>query len=369
MAGVIRGQRRPAVKASPVHLVFGNESFADHEQIVFCRDRDSGLSAIIALHDTTFGPAMGGTRMWPYESEAAALRDVLRLAHGMTYKNALAGVGFGGGKAVILGDPKTDKTPELMRAFGRAIDRLGGNFITGEDVGIGVPDAEEIRKATPHVRGIAEGRAGDPSPHTAFGVYKGLQAAARHRLGSAKLDGVSVCIQGLGHVGLALAELLHDAGARLLVSDIDKTAVKEAAQRFGATFVVPDKAHAAPCEVFAPCALGGVLNARSIPEIRALVVAGCANNQLEAPEDGARLMERGILYAPDYVINAGGVISISHEGPDFDLGLMRRDVARIADTLGDIFKRADAESLPTSVVADRMAEERLAAGRKRRAAA
>lgn len=357
------------MKASPVHIVFGHEAYADHEQVFFCRDADSGLKAVIAIHDTTLGPAMGGTRMWPYESEGAALKDALRLSQGMTYKNALAGTKFGGGKAVVIGDAKKDKTPALLRALGRHIERLNGNFITGEDVGITVADAEEIRKATRHVRGIAEGRAGDPSPTTAFGVFKGIEAALRHRIGSAKLRGVSICIQGLGNVGMALCELLHDAGAELLVADIRQACVKEACRRFGATAILPDKAHAADCDVFSPCALGGVLSEHTIPEIRAGVVAGSANNQLERAEDGALLRACGILYAPDYVINAGGVISISHEGPDFELGLMRRDVARIGETLALIFKRADHNDLPTSVVADQLAEERLQAGRKRSAAA
>ena len=357
------------MRASPVHIVFGHEAYADHEQVIFCRDKDSGLKAFIAIHDTTLGPALGGTRMWPYDSEAAALKDVLRLSQGMTYKNALAGVKFGGGKAVIMGDPRKHKTPALMQALGRHIERLNGQFVTGEDVGLTVADAEEIRKTTKYVHGIAEGRAGDPSPTTAFGVLKGIEAALRYRLGSAKLSGVSVCVQGLGNVGMALCDLLHDVGAQLLVADIRQASVKQACQRFGATAILPEKAHAADCDVFSPCALGGVLNEYSIPEIRAGVIAGSANNQLETAEDGAHLRACGILYAPDYLINAGGVISISHEGPDFELGLMRRDVARIGETLNLIFKRADHDDLPTSVVADRMAEERLEAGRGRSAAA
>jgi len=357
------------MKASPVHIVFGHEAYADHEQVIFCRDKDSGLKAFIAIHDTTLGPALGGTRMWPYESEAAALKDVLRLSQGMTYKNALAGVKFGGGKAVIMGDPRKDKTPALMQALGRHIDRLGGHFVTGEDVGLTVADAEEIRKTTKYVHGIAEGRAGDPSPTTAFGVFKGIEAALRHRLGSAKIRGVTVCVQGVGNVGMALCDLLHDAGAELLVADIRQANVRQACQRFGATAILPEKSHAADCDVFSPCALGGILNEHTIPEIRAGIVAGSANNQLERAEDGAHVRACGILYAPDYLINAGGVISISHEGPDFELGLMRRDVARIGETLTLIFKRADHDDLPTSVVADQMAEERLEAGRKRSAAA
>jgi len=353
------------MKLTPVHLVFQNESFQNHEQIVFCSDPASGLKAIIAVHSTRLGPAMGGTRMWPYASEAAALQDVLRLSHGMTYKNALAGINFGGGKAVILGDPKSDKTPAALRAFAGYVDRLSGTYITAEDVGISVADVEEMRKVTPHVRGIAEGGAGDPSPNTAFGVYKGMEAAVRHRLGAQSLGGVRVAVQGLGHVGMALGELLNEAGASLVVSDINEARVSDAVDRFGAEAVAPEEAHIASVDVLAPCALGAGLNETTIPEINAVVIAGAANNQLATPADGERLRERGILYAPDYAINAGGVISIAHEGPRFDFALMRRDVARIGETLSSIFVRADEEEKPTSVVADMIAEERLSAAKPR----
>jgi len=349
------------MKASPVHLVFGNDALSGHEQVVFASDEATGLKAIIAIHSTALGPAMGGTRMWTYDSEAAALKDVLNLARGMTYKNALADVGFGGGKAVILSDGESGKSPALLRAFGQHVERLAGCFITAEDVGISVADVEEMRKETRHVRGIAEGRIGDPSPHTAFGVYRGIAAALEHRLGISKLRGVSVCIQGLGHVGMALAELLHDEGVELLVADIRDDVVKDACERLGAKAIASQGAHAADCDVFAPCALGAVLSQRSIPEIRAGIVAGAANNQLERPGDGEFLRDCGILYAPDYVINAGGVISISHEGPDFELGFMRRDVVRIGETLSLIFRRAEREDSSTSSIADAMAEEKLRA--------
>lgn len=357
------------MKASSLHPVFGNAAFAAHEQVVFCHEGSAGLKAIIAIHDTTLGPALGGTRMWPYESEAAALRDVLRLSEGMTCKNALAGVPFGGGKAVIIGDARSDKSPELFRALGRAIDRLGGHFITGEDVGISVADAEEIRKATRHVGGITEGGAGDPSPTTAYGVFKGMKAAARHRLGAADLKNLRVCVQGLGAVGMALCALLHEAGARLLAADIRAAAVREAGERFDATAVLPETAHATDCDIFAPCALGAGLNERTIPQIRARIVAGSANNQLGEAADGARLADHGILYAPDYVINAGGVISIAHEGPAFDRERMLAHVARIGDTLKQIFTRAESDDLATSKIADRMARERIAAARAENQAA
>lgn len=353
------------MKLTPVHLVFQNESFQNHEQIVFCNDPASGLKAIIAVHSTRLGPAMGGTRMWPYSSEAAALQDVLRLSHGMTYKNALAGVSFGGGKAVIIGDPKSDKTPDALRAFAGYVGRLSGTYITAEDVGISVADVEEMRQVTTHVRGIAEGGAGDPSPNTAFGVYKGMEAAVHHRLGAKNLSGVRVAIQGLGSVGMALGELLHEAGASLVVADISSARVSEAVDRFGAETVVPEQAHTPAVDVFAPCALGAGLNESTIPEIKAVVIAGAANNQLATLADGERLRQRGILYAPDFAINAGGVISIAHEGPRFDFALMRRDVARIGETLSSIFVRADDEDRPTSVVANIIAEERLSAAKPR----
>lgn len=345
---------------TPLNQVFGNEAFRAHEQVISCADKASGLKAIIAIHSTALGPALGGTRMYPYESEAAALRDVLRLSEGMTYKNALAGLSFGGAKAVIIGDPRVDKSSALLEAFGAHVERLAGRFITAEDVGIGTADVEVMRTRTSHVRGIAEGGPGDPSPSTAFGVYRGLRAAAAHSLGSVGLGGVGVCVQGLGAVGMALCELLHEAGARLTVADIRGQRVDEAVRRFGARAVDAGEAHAADVDVFAPCALGAVLNQRSIPQIEACVVAGAANNQLETAEDGKRLQADGILYAPDYVLNAGGVISISHEGDDFDPDAMRRDVARIGDTLAAIFLRASAEGRPTAEVAEAMARERLA---------
>ncbi|MDH3580029.1 MAG: amino acid dehydrogenase [Hyphomicrobiales bacterium] len=349
------------MKTSSENPVFGDAAFAAHEQVVFAHDAAAGLKAIIAVHNTTLGRALGGTRMWAYDTEVDALRDVLRLAQGMTFKNALAGVPFGGGKAVIIGDAAHDKSPELFRAMGRAIDRLDGWFVTGEDVGISVADAEEMRKTTTHVRGIAEGGAGDPSPTTAYGVFKGMEAAAQHRFGVATLKDQRVCVQGLGAVGMMLCKLLHGAGAQLLVADIRNQAVREAGERFGATAVLPDKAHAADCDIFAPCALGAGLNARTIRQIRARVVAGSANNQLARTVDGARLSEYGILYAPDYVINAGGVISIAHEGPNFDCEAMLAHVARIGDTLQQIFASAERDNLPTSLVADRMAQECIAA--------
>lgn len=345
--------------------VFTAPDYAGHEQVVFASDPDAGLRAVIAIHDTTRGPALGGCRMWRYPSEQDAVADALRLSRGMTYKSALAELPMGGGKAVVLGDPRRDKSTALWRAFGRAIERLGGRYVTGEDVGTSIDDLEVVRTATPHVAGIAEGGAGDPSPATAFGVFVGMQAAVSRRLGGAGLAGLRVAIQGLGHVGLCLAEHLAETGADLVVADLDPNRVETAVTRFGARAADPARIHAEDVEVFAPCALGAVLNDDTIPDLRAPVVAGSANNQLAEPRHGAALAERGVLYAPDYAINAGGIINVSHEstrtGRPYDRQAAFAHIARIHDTLGRIFEIADAERIPTSVAADRLAEERLRA--------
>jgi leucine dehydrogenase len=347
------------MQPQPISTVFENPSFDGHQEVIFVRDRESGLKAIIAIHDTRLGPALGGCRIWPFESEAAALRDVLRLSRGMTYKNALAGLKFGGAKAVIIGD-ESAKTPALLRAFGRAVDRLGGRYVTGEDVGISMADLEIIRTETAHVRGIREGGVGDPSPYTAYGVLVGMRAAVARALGRSRLDGLRVAVQGLGAVGARLCQLLHEAGARLVVADIDPGKVTRMVEEFAAEGVAADRAHAAKVDVFAPCALGAVLNERTIPAIQARVVAGSANNQLATVADGRQLMERNILYAPDYVINAGGAIAIACEGPDFDINRLKRRVESIGTTLERIFARSSIDGCPPSQVADLLAEERLA---------
>ena len=345
--------------------VFKAPDYAGHEQVVFASDPDAGLQAIIAIHDTTRGPALGGCRMWAYPTEQDAIADALRLSRGMTYKSALAELPLGGGKAVVLGDPGRDKSAALWRAFGRAIERLGGRYVTGEDVGTSVADLEVVRTATAHVAGIPEGGAGDPSPATAFGVFVGIQAAARRRLGGDGLAGLRVAVQGLGHVGLCLAEHLADAGAELVVADLAAERVETAVGRYGARAVAPARIHAEPVEVFAPCAMGAVLNDETIPELRAPVVAGSANNQLAEARHGAALAERRVLYAPDYAINAGGIINVSHEstrtGRPYDRQAAFARIARIHDTLERIFEIADAERIPTSTAADRLAEERLRA--------
>ncbi len=339
--------------------VFDHEEFHDHETVAFCRDAASGLSAIIAIHDTRLGPAIGGCRMWPYPTAHDALTDALRLSRGMTYKNALAGLDNGGGKAVIIADPKTDKTPDLLKAFGAHVDRLGGVYRTAEDVGISAADMEIVGTVTEHALGTEKTGLGDPSPYTALGVFCGLRAAVRHKLGTDDLAGLTVCVKGLGSVGYRLSEHLHDASARLIVADVYTPAVERAIAAFGAQPIAPDDAHKADCEIFAPCALGGGLNERTIPDITADIIAGAANNQLATDVDGERLCDRGILYAPDYVLNAGGVISIALAAPDSSDKAMRERVATIGDTLAEIFTRADANSVPTSRIADMIAEERL----------
>ena len=347
--------------------VFDAPGFDDHELVVFGRDSASGLKAIVAIHDTTLGPALGGCRMWPYASEDEALADVLRLSRAMTYKHALADTGQGGGKAVVIGDSKTDKTPALMRALGRLVNTLGGRYVTAEDVGTSVADMDEVRRATRHVAGYSEGGSGDPSPVTAYGVVRGIGAAVRHKLDRADLGGLKVAVQGVGHVGYALCGYLSEAGARLFVSDIDDGALRRALEAYSAVAAAPEEIHGLDVDVFAPCALGGALNDATIPRIRASIVAGAANNQLAGAGHGRDLAERGILYAPDYVINAGGVINISLAN-DYDRDRAMRKAEKIYDTLAQIFRRADADGLPTDQVADRMARERIAAARAKAAA-
>lgn len=340
-------------------LVFDHPAFDDHEQVVFCHDRATGLQAIVAIHNTNLGPALGGTRMWAYRNALAAQNDVLRLSRAMTYKNALIGNGFGGGKAVIIGDPRRDKTDAMLRAFARHVERLGGQFITGEDVGIKIRDVDVMAEHCQYMRGTSRSRVGDPSAFTALGVFKGIEAAVKHRLGRVEFDGMRICVQGLGNVGMRLCRMLHRAGARLVVSDIQVGLVRQAESEFEAETICPEQAHAADVDIFAPCALGAVLNRRTVPELRAQIVAGSANNQLETNTDGDRLRKREILYAPDYVINAGGVLSIAQDTPEFSPARLRRDVIAIADVLARIYKRAQDEDQATSFIADRMAEERI----------
>lgn len=339
--------------------LFDHRDFDAHERVVFGHDSASGLKAIIAIHDTTRGPALGGCRMWPYASDDEALTDALRLARGMTYKSALADLPYGGGKSVIIGDPRTLKSEALFLAMGRFVDSLGGRYVVAEDVGISVDDVETMARATRHVAGIRASGGGDPSPATAYGVFMGIRAAVAHKLGRDSLDGVHVAVQGLGHVGYHLCRHLAEAGARLTVSDIHASTVERARAEFAAATVDPGNIYDVQADVFAPCALGAVIDDRTIPRLKARIVAGSANNQLAEPRHGAELASRGVLYAPDYVINAGGVIHISHEGPGYDEAQAFAHVARIHDTLAEIFRASERQRIPTSEAADRLARGRL----------
>ncbi|MDQ0317238.1 Glu/Leu/Phe/Val family dehydrogenase [Amorphus orientalis] len=342
-----------------VSAVFDHPAFDDHEQVVFCSDAETGLRAIIAIHDTRLGPALGGCRMWAYGSSGEAVTDALRLSRGMTYKNSLAGLDLGGGKSVIIGDPGRDKTPALLAAFGRHVETLGGRYTTAEDVGISTEDMEQVATATSHARGTPATGLGDPSPYTALGILSGIKAALAHRTGSDEIAGRRIVLQGLGHVGWHLADLLAKEKARLVVADVDASTAERAEAAFGAERAEADSAHRIEADVFAPCALGAGLNARTIPELGAGIVAGAANNQLATEADGERLMARGVLYAPDYAINAGGVISIALSKPGGDDTAVMERVTAIGETLRQIFVRADADGLPTDVVADAIARERL----------
>jgi leucine dehydrogenase len=339
--------------------------FADHKEVWECRDPASGLHAIIAVHDTTLGPALGGCRMWPYGTTAEAMGDVLRLSRGMTYKAALAGLALGGGKAVILGDPETQKSEALFRAFGAMVEGLGGRYVTAEDVGTSVRDMDWVAEATAHVGGTSQ-VGGDPSAMTALGVHEGIKAALRHRLGSDALSGVTVAVQGLGHVGLALCDRLSGDGADLIVADVNRAPVERAVDAFGAAAVAAERIHAVTADVFAPCALGAVLDDETIPALRSAIVAGAANNQLAEERHDEELRRRGILYAPDYVINAGGLISVANAiaGEEATGAKAWTAVCRIGPVLSEIFGRAEAEGLPPGAVADRLAMERVARHRR-----
>ncbi|MEX0297490.1 MAG: Glu/Leu/Phe/Val dehydrogenase [Kordiimonas sp.] len=357
--------------------VFDSRSFKNHEQVVFCADEATGLKAIIAVHSTALGPATGGTRFWDYAAahrgsaptdvaetrgEQDAVYDVLRLSRGMSFKNAMAGLRLGGGKSVIIGNPKELGTPELMQAFGRFIQRLGGTYYGAEDVGTSPEMLAAAGITTDYVSGLEGGDfgTGDPSPHTALGVFTGIQAAVRHKLGQESLEGVHVAIQGVGHVGQYLVDHLIAAGAKITVTDIVQANLDAVTAKGNVTVVPPAGIHAIDCDVFAPCALGGGLNPKTIGEIKASIVAGAANNQLEREGvDDEDLRARGILYVPDYVINAGGIISVESEVHKEKISDAEREakVLRIGETLGKIFKASDEQSRPTGVIANEMAEE------------
>ena len=339
---------------------------AGWRKVVHFRDDDANFQAIISVHDATLGPGCGGCRIYPYPDFEAGLEDVKRLSRGMTFKNALGGIPFGGGKAVIFADPHRDKNPELIRAFARAVDSLDGFYYTAEDSGVTERDIEIMQTVTKYAAGIGrDGVGGNPSPFTARGVWRGMQAAARHKLQADSLKGVRVAIIGVGAVGMELARLIHEEGGELVVADINHAAVKEAEDRFGARAVAPDDAAAADVDIFSPCALGGAINPKTLDMLKAKIVAGAANNQLASPAMDKALVEREVLYAPDYVINAAGVISVGLE----ILGQWTKEemtarIDKIGGTLAEIFTRAESESRPTGAVADELALEIIARGSK-----
>lgn len=325
------------------------------------RDQASGLQAIIAIHDTRLGPALGGCRFIHYDSERDALIDALRLARGMTYKAALAGLDHGGGKSVLIRPQRRFDRTALFRAFGRFIEDLRGHYITAEDSGTSIEDMEVIRGVTRHVTGVdpARGGSGDPSPFTALGVRRGIEACVQFALGKPSLDGVKVAVQGVGHVGYHLCRELREQGAALIVADVDPLKAERAQREFGAEVAPLEDIFAVPCDVFAPCALGSAISRETVPRLRCQIVAGAANNQLAEPSMGSALMQRGILYAPDYAINAGGLINVAQEIVGYDAATSRERTMKIFDTILEIAERAQKAMTPTDIIADKMVEERL----------
>jgi leucine dehydrogenase len=338
------------------------------EQVAFRYDEATGLRAIVAIHSTVLGPGLGGTRFWPFPTEQEALVDVCRLAKGMTYKHAAAGLDQGGGKAVIIGDPAVLRSDELILAYGHFVDGLAGRYLTAEDVGTTQADMDLIRTVTPHVTGVSEslGGSGDPSPATALGVLWAMRAVAERQWGGPSLEGRHVCISGVGKVGTALAAHLHAAGARLTVADVRSEAVAAVAAETGAAVVGPHLAHAVPCDIFSPCALGASLSAVTIPELACTAVVGSANNQLETAQDAQRIHDSGVLYAPDYVVNAGGVINIAQERGGYDRARADEHIRRIHDTVLLVLDLAATEGITTAAAADLFAERRIEAARQQR---
>ncbi len=342
--------------------VFESMAQRDHEEVVFCSDTSTGLKAIIAIHNTTLGPALGGCRMWTFASEEEALEDVLRLSRGMTYKAAAAGLNLGGGKAVIIGDSKKMKTEGLFRSLGRFVHGLGGRYITAEDVGTSVSDMEWVRMETPYVTGVARalGGSGDPSPMTSWGVYMGMKAAVKWATGSDDISQFKVAVQGMGHTGYWLAKYLHDDGVKMYVTDIDPDLVKVAVDEFGAEAVAPDAIYGVDAEVYAPCAFGGVVNDQTLDTMKFKIIAGSANNVLkDEDKHGPALRQKGILYAPDFVINAGGLINVANELEGYNQERAKRQIEKIYNILTEIFEITKKEDIPTALAANKVAEKRL----------
>ncbi|MHA7944704.1 Glu/Leu/Phe/Val family dehydrogenase [Formosa sp. 3Alg 14/1] len=350
-----------------VDPVFGHHSFNNHEQIVFCNDKDTGLKAIIGIHNTVLGPALGGTRMWNYNNEWEALNDVLRLSRGMTYKAAVTGLNLGGGKAVIIGDAKTQKTPELMKKFGEYVHSLSGKYITAEDVGMETSDMDLVREVTHYVTGISEskGGAGNPSPVTAYGVYMGMKAAAKFKFGTDNLEGKSILVQGIGHVGETLVDYLTKEGAKVIISDISEERLEAVSKSYGATIYRGSDLYSEAVDIYAPCALGATINDDTVNKIQAQVIAGAANNQL-ANElvHGAILQNRGIVYAPDFLINAGGIINVYAEIAKYDKAEIMSKTQNIYNTTLDILNNADAHKITTNQAALNVAKANIDARKK-----
>lgn len=352
-------EKKDLIKADPV---FGQLSFNDHEQVVFCQDKDTGLKAIIGIHNTVLGPALGGTRMWSYQSEWDALNDVLRLSRGMTYKAAITGLNLGGGKAVIIGDAKTQKTPELMKRFGEFVHTLGGKYYTAEDVGMDTADMDLVRTVTPFVTGISEeiGGAGNPSPITAYGVYMGLKAAAKYQFGTDDLRGKKILVQGIGHVGETLVDYLAKEDANIVISDINEERLEAVSKKYNATIFRGVDIFDEDMDIYAPCALGATLNDVSITKLKAKVVAGAANNQLaDETRHGAMLKDSGIAYAPDFLINAGGIINVYTELESHDRDWIIKTTENIYNTTLDIFKHAEVNGYTSHQSALSIAQQRI----------
>ena len=349
--------------------VFGQLSFDEHEQVVFCNDKDTGLKAIIGIHNTVLGPALGGTRMWNYATEWDALNDVLRLSRGMTFKSAITGLNLGGGKAVILGDAKTQKTPELMLKFGEFVHSLSGRYITAEDVGMATSDMDLVRTVTPYVTGISEdkGGAGNPSPITAYGVFMGMKAAAKYAYGSDDLENKVVYVQGIGNVGEALVEHLTNEGANVYIDDISRERLEAVRDKYHATIYEGDNIYAEQMDIYAPCALGATINDQTLSMLKAKVIAGAANNQL-ADEyiHGAALQQRGIVYAPDFLINAGGIINVYAELENYGKQEIIRKTENIYNTTLEILSKAESTGITTHQAAFEIAQGRIDARKKER---
>jgi leucine dehydrogenase len=345
-----------------VDPVFGQLSFDGHEQVVFCNDKDTGLKAIIGIHNTVLGPALGGTRMWNYANEWEALNDVLRLSRGMSFKSSISGLNLGGGKAVIIGDAKTQKTPELMRKFGEYVNSLSGKYITAEDVGMETKDMDTVREVTQYVTGISEekGGSGNPSPITAYGVFMGLKAATKYRFGSDNLEGKKVLVQGIGHVGEVLVQHLTESGAIVTIADINEDRLNAVGQKYGAKIFTGDDLYSAEVDIYAPCALGATINDATIHKIQAKVIAGAANNQLANEViHGTILKDKGILYAPDFLINAGGVINVYSELANLTRAQVMEKTENIYNTSLEIFKFAETNNITTHQAAMSIAQKRI----------